>query len=468
MRRGTTPIITVNMHDDDWSDFQTVHLTLATPRHCVLVDKMMEDLTFTQDEDGNNIITCVLSQEETLSFPPNMRVKVQVRGVDQEGMAWASDIELLTAEEVLLNKVIDPSYDSEHGHETHPVYSCTVEVGQVETLPAGQLAYITNVGTDKNAVFNFGIPAGERGADGAPGPAGPAGPAGPQGVQGERGEQGIQGVQGERGLQGERGETGPQGIQGETGPAGPAGADGQDGAAATITVGTVTTGAAGSNATVSNVGTQSNAIFNFKIPRGNTGSRGATGPAGPAGPAGADGKDGADGDSMFEDVIVTTPGQETETDIYTCDGKGDVLAFPVSEQVNFGGLDLNDNYRVEFVDGNSTEHVFDITWKDRSSIDTWLEQSLTWSDTDGNVDVDITYQKAQWSETITITCDQGGATWAKDVYSLRLYTYDTAPGTQTKYLEVIASDYDGVGTHFEALIQSVVDDTVGVILNASY
>lgn len=49
---------------------------------------------------------------------------------------------------------------------------------------------------------------------------------------------------------------------------------GDPGDAATITVGTVTTGAAGSNASVTNVGTDQDAIFNFTIPRGATGSPG--------------------------------------------------------------------------------------------------------------------------------------------------------------------------------------------------
>ena len=61
---------------------------------------------------------------------------------------------------------------------------------------------------------------------------------------------------------------------------GPSGAAGSNGQAATIAVGTVTTGAAGSSASVTNVGTSSAAIFNFTIPAGATG---ATGPQGPAG-----------------------------------------------------------------------------------------------------------------------------------------------------------------------------------------
>lgn len=55
------------------------------------------------------------------------------------------------------------------------------------------------------------------------------------------------------------------------------GIDGVDGAAATISVGTVTTGAAGSSATVRNRGTSSAAVFDFTIPKGDTGNTGATG-----------------------------------------------------------------------------------------------------------------------------------------------------------------------------------------------
>jgi hypothetical protein len=52
------------------------------------------------------------------------------------------------------------------------------------------------------------------------------------------------------------------------------------GAAATVTVGTTTTGAAGTNASVTNSGTTSAAVFNFTIPRGDTGATGATGASG--------------------------------------------------------------------------------------------------------------------------------------------------------------------------------------------
>ena len=123
-------------------------------------------------------------------------------------------------------------------------------------------------------------PMGPQGIQGLTGPMGPQGPQGEQGIQGEQGPVGPQGEQGIQGLTGPMGPQGPKGDTGDTGPQGPAGADGL---AATITVGNVVTGAPGSNATVTNTGTTSAAVFNFAIPQG------IQGPMGPQGPAGADG-----------------------------------------------------------------------------------------------------------------------------------------------------------------------------------
>lgn len=82
------------------------------------------------------------------------------------------------------------------------------------------------------------------------------------------------------------------GPTGPTGPTGPAGA--------TITVGRTTTTEPGTNASVTNVGTPSNAILDFNIPAGATGPigpQGIQGPAGPTGPAGPIGPTGPAGPS---------------------------------------------------------------------------------------------------------------------------------------------------------------------------
>lgn len=57
----------------------------------------------------------------------------------------------------------------------------------------------------------------------------------------------------------------PKGDTGATGPTGP------QGPAATVEVGTVTTLPAGSSATVTNSGSSQAAVFNFGIPKGDTG-----------------------------------------------------------------------------------------------------------------------------------------------------------------------------------------------------
>ena len=132
-----------------------------------------------------------------------------------------------------------------------------VSIGSVETLGPGAKATVTNTGSGKNVVLNFGLPTGPAGATGAQGPTGNTGPQGPAGA------------------------TGPQG------PTGPEGAKGATGAAATVQVGTTTTGNAGTEASVTNSGTTGAAVFNFVIPRGDTGAEGATGPQGPTGPTGA-------------------------------------------------------------------------------------------------------------------------------------------------------------------------------------
>lgn len=72
-----------------------------------------------------------------------------------------------------------------------------------------------------------------------------------QGPQGPRGPQGVQGIQGEKGDKGDTGE---------------------------LSIGTVTTGEAGSQASVVNVGTSTDAILDFVIPRGGQGIQGIQGP----------------------------------------------------------------------------------------------------------------------------------------------------------------------------------------------
>ena len=173
--------------------------------------------------------------------------------------------------------------------------------------------FIVNGNT--GAEYNVDGMGGVRGPKGDKGDTGDTGPAGPQGIPGERGPIGPKGDTGERGPAGPQGEPGKDGTsatiigatasidetsgtpsvtvtnggtesarsfnfaftnlkgdKGDTGDTGPAGPQGD---AATVTIGTVTTGAPGTNAIVTNSGTTSEAVFNFTIPRGDTGAAGA-------------------------------------------------------------------------------------------------------------------------------------------------------------------------------------------------
>lgn len=149
--------------------------------------------------------------------------------------------------------------------------------------------------------------------------------------------------------------TAPKGAKGDKGDAG---GKGDAGKAATIQVGNVTTGAAGTPASVSNVGTDESAIFDFTIPRGDKGadgadgadgvtphigdngnwylgttdtgkpSRGETGlqgPVGPAGPVGPQGPQGEKGEDAAADHTLgltgATVGQIAKITAVDSDGK---------------------------------------------------------------------------------------------------------------------------------------------------
>ena len=131
--------------------------------------------------------------------------------------------------------------------------------------------------------------------------AGPQGPAGADGAQGPQGEGSATvaigtvttGNAGTNASVTNVGSTtaatlnftiprGDTGATGSTGATGAAGSDGSDGAAATIAVGSTTTGNAGTNASVTNSGTSSAATLNFTIPKGDTGATGAAGNDGTA------------------------------------------------------------------------------------------------------------------------------------------------------------------------------------------
>ncbi len=106
----------------------------------------------------------------------------------------------------------------------------------------------------------------------------------------------VKGAKGDKGETGATGATGAQGERGEKGDKGDAGEPGEAGKAATIAVGAVETGEPGTEASVTNTGTESAAVLHFVIPRGAKGEQGEKGLQGERGETGAKGDPGAQGE----------------------------------------------------------------------------------------------------------------------------------------------------------------------------
>lgn len=148
----------------------------------------------------------------------------------------------------------------------------TVGVGQTTTLNPGSYAQVTNSGTPSAAIFNFEIPRGDKGDKGDPGSPGSdgadstvPGPAGTIGVGTTTTlNPGYPATVTNVGTSNAavfnfgipRGEQGAQGPAGQVGPT------------ATVDAGTATGLSHTAQPTVTNVGSAAAAVFNFGIPKG--------------------------------------------------------------------------------------------------------------------------------------------------------------------------------------------------------
>ena len=194
---------------------------------------------------------------------------------------------------------------------------------------------------------------------------------------------------------------------GPTGPTGPTGP-----ASATITVGVTTTTAPGTNASVVNTGTPSNAILDFNIPAGATGPQGPqgpqgiqgiqgqtgpTGPTGPAGPAGPIGPVGPAGPAGTTET--TTYGRKYDTSqtplSLTASVSQDVpLASNgpangvTQETANKLTIPTNGIYKIDYYFSGSTNTATDVTITLNQNTtpisDTTINKNLT-----ANVDTDF-------------------------------------------------------------------------------
>lgn len=98
MRQGTTPTIQITINDIDLNEMQNIYVVFE--QNGYILKKELSDL----DVEGN-IISVLLSQEETLNFKEGT-CSIQLRMITKGGVAIASPIKTTKVYRVLNKEVI--------------------------------------------------------------------------------------------------------------------------------------------------------------------------------------------------------------------------------------------------------------------------------------------------------------------------------------------------------------------------
>ena len=98
MTRGTTPTFIITVKDLDTLQNNSVYITFKQSDVCLT----LKDKDITIEE---NRISAYLTQEQTLQFRKKKK-KMQVRGIDMNGTAWASNIVNVPVNQVLCGEVL--------------------------------------------------------------------------------------------------------------------------------------------------------------------------------------------------------------------------------------------------------------------------------------------------------------------------------------------------------------------------
>lgn len=98
MRQGTTPTIQITVNNIDLADMERIYVVFEQNGN--LSKKSMTDLKV-----ENNVISVLLTQEETLSFK-NGNCNIQLRMITYDGIAMASPIKTVNVYSVLNKEVI--------------------------------------------------------------------------------------------------------------------------------------------------------------------------------------------------------------------------------------------------------------------------------------------------------------------------------------------------------------------------
>lgn len=101
IRRGTTSTLTLYVEDVDLSNLKDIVVSLR--RGDTLISKHKEDQGVTVSSDHVNVN---LEQTETLKFNPYDIVEVQIKGQDEGGQVFATDILRVSVTDILDESVM--------------------------------------------------------------------------------------------------------------------------------------------------------------------------------------------------------------------------------------------------------------------------------------------------------------------------------------------------------------------------
>ena len=103
MYRGTTASLEINIEDIDLTNLAEMWVTIGQLGEEVIT-KSLSEVTI---ED--TVVTVELTQAETLQLRPGARTTIQVRLLDNDGVASATPIQCIDVEDVIKEDVIEAS-----------------------------------------------------------------------------------------------------------------------------------------------------------------------------------------------------------------------------------------------------------------------------------------------------------------------------------------------------------------------
>lgn len=102
MYQGTTPALVLRVKNKDLTEDMTIFASIRTGTN--VITKTGEDLIVAKDEN-DTLVTMTLTQSETLKLNTGDAL-VQIRYIDDDGLAWATTKAKLNVNDVIYKNII--------------------------------------------------------------------------------------------------------------------------------------------------------------------------------------------------------------------------------------------------------------------------------------------------------------------------------------------------------------------------